>query len=74
MNLIEQPTEHDYQDQVSDTMIDLLLAFNLQFDEFADSLVLDGMRQVKSAKTFTEKILVLLNREGNNISHSISVL
>lgn len=66
MDIVEKSSEDDYQDQLSDVMIDLLLAFNLQFDDFADSLVLQAMRQVKSAKTFTEKILVLLNREGMN--------
>lgn len=54
----------DIQDVLPDLMINLLLAINLQFDDFAENIVLHGIRQVTSGKTFTEKILILLNREG----------
>lgn len=64
VDIIEQPNDDDYHEQVSDLTIDLLLAFNQQFDDFADSIVLAAMRQVKTAKRFTEKILVLFNRGG----------
>lgn len=47
-----------------DTMINLILSFNLQFDNFTENVVLEAMEQIKTAKTFTEKILVLINREG----------
>jgi Protein of unknown function (DUF2013) len=45
-------------------MINLLLAFNLQFDNFAENTILEAMQQVKASKSFTEKILLLINREG----------
>lgn len=64
LNTIENPPEYDVHDILSDLMINLLLSINLQFDNFSDSFVLDAMQQVQSAKTFTEKILILLNREG----------
>lgn len=67
LNTIENPPEYDVHDILSDLMINLLLSINLQFDNFTESFVLDAMQQVQSAKTFTEKILILLNREGDYI-------
>lgn len=61
--MIETPLEADVQDVLADIMINLVLSINLQFDDFTNSFVLDAMRRLESTKTFTEKILVLLNRE-----------
>lgn len=47
-----------------DTVIALLLAFNLQFNDFTQNIVIEAMQKLSSAKTFTEKILLMLNREG----------
>lgn len=74
VSLIEQtpsdPThsDEDDQDQLADIMVNLLIALNQQFDEptaATDNVVVQAMRDVPVAKTFTEKILVLLNRDGN---------
>lgn len=61
--MIETPLETDVQDVLADIMINLVLSINLQFDDFTNSFVLEAMRRLESTKTFTEKILVLLNRE-----------
>jgi hypothetical protein len=64
LNLIENPLEDDQTEFLSDVMINLLLAFNLQFDNFEENTILEAMQQVKASKSFTEKILLLINREG----------
>uniref|UniRef100_A0A8W7Q1X3 SPIN90/Ldb17 leucine-rich domain-containing protein n=1 Tax=Anopheles coluzzii TaxID=1518534 RepID=A0A8W7Q1X3_ANOCL len=64
LNIIETPPESDVQEVLPDIMINLILSFNLQFDNFAENVVLEAMEQFKTAKTFTEKILLLINREG----------
>lgn len=67
LNLIENPLEDDQTEFLSDVMINLLLAFNLQFDNFAENTILEAMQQVKASKSFTEKILLLINREGKTL-------
>jgi len=69
LNLIENPLEDDQTEFLSDVMINLLLAFNLQFDNFAENTILEAMQQIKTSKSFTEKILLLINREGLNFIH-----
>ncbi|XP_052872723.1 NCK-interacting protein with SH3 domain [Anopheles cruzii] len=67
LNLIETPPECDTHEVLPDTMINLILSFNLQFDNFADNVVLEAVEQFKTAKTFTEKILLLINREEDPV-------
>lgn len=64
IGMIESPLQNDTQDVLCDIMINLILSINLQFDDFTDSIVMEAYREEESAKIFTEKILVLLNREG----------
>lgn len=67
LNIIETPPETDVHSVLPDTMINLILSFNLQFDNFTENVVLEAMEQIKTAKTFTEKILVLINREEDPV-------
>ncbi|XP_041771010.1 NCK-interacting protein with SH3 domain [Anopheles merus] len=67
LNIIETPPESDVQEVLPDIMINLILSFNLQFDNFAENVVLEAMEQFKTAKTFTEKILLLINREEDPV-------
>uniref|UniRef100_A0A182LZL3 SH3 domain-containing protein n=1 Tax=Anopheles culicifacies TaxID=139723 RepID=A0A182LZL3_9DIPT len=67
LNIIETPPETDVQEMLPDIMINLILSFNLQFDNFAENVVLEAMEQFKTAKTFTEKILLLINREEDPV-------
>lgn len=67
LNLIENPLEDDQTEFLSDVMINLLLAFNLQFDSFTENTILEAMQQIKTSKSFTEKILLLINREDDPV-------
>lgn len=67
LNLIENPLQDDQTEFLSDAMINLLLAFNLQFENYTENTILDTMRHVKTSKCFTEKILLLLNREDDPV-------
>lgn len=66
LDIIEIPPEADVLEVIPDIMINLILSLNLQFEHFADNFILNAMQKISSAKTFTEKILVLLNREGTS--------
>ncbi|XP_055712656.1 NCK-interacting protein with SH3 domain [Phlebotomus papatasi] len=67
LNIIECPPATDINEILPDVMINLVLSFNLQFDHFANSVVLDAFREMRSAKTFTEKLLMLINRETDPV-------
>lgn len=60
---IEYPPDTDIDDQIPDLFLNCVLSYNLQFQEAGENLVLDALDQRDVAKTFTEKILLLLNRE-----------
>lgn len=64
LNIIENPPESDQCEQLPDIMINFLLAYNLQFTSFAENTILDALQSLKTSKTFTEKLLLLINREG----------
>lgn len=63
LNLIETPPDTDLEDQISDLFVNLILSCNLQFTT-SENIVLNVLCERTVAKTFTEKILFLLNREG----------
>ncbi|XP_050099171.1 NCK-interacting protein with SH3 domain [Anopheles aquasalis] len=67
LNLIESPPDCDVRELLPDIMTNLILSFNLQFEHCGDNVVLDAMEQLKTAKTFTEKILMLINREEDPV-------
>ncbi|KAI8035186.1 NCK-interacting protein with SH3 domain isoform X1 [Drosophila gunungcola] len=48
-----------------DMVIALILAFNQQFSEHTFNVIIEGMQNLPSAKVFTEKLLLLLNREDD---------
>lgn len=47
-----------------DMVIALILAFNQQFGEHTVNVIIEAMQNLPTAKVFTEKLLLLLNREG----------
>lgn len=65
LELIENPPETDMDEQIPDLFLTLLLAYNLQFENPFENLLLDALETIDNAKTFCEKVLLLLNREGN---------
>ncbi len=64
LNFIENSPDTDDAVMLPDLLINLILALNLQFDTVDENVVLEAMQQLKVCKIFTEKILLLINREG----------
>ncbi|XP_063620398.1 NCK-interacting protein with SH3 domain [Cydia splendana] len=67
LQLIENPPETDVDEQIPDLFLTLLLAYNLQFDTPVDNLLLNALESRDNAKTFCEKVLLLLNREDDPV-------
>ena len=65
---IESPPGNDEADAVPDVFVKLLLAFNLHFELPSDNLVMSAVASRGTAKTFTEKLMLLFNREGQFMS------
>jgi hypothetical protein len=63
-DLIESPPDNDVEEQIPDLFVNLVLAYNLQFAADVENVMLKALLQRPLAKTFTEKTLLLLNREG----------
>jgi len=64
LDSIESPPTNDEADAVPDVFVKLLLAFNLHFEHPSDNLVMSAVAGRGTAKTFTEKLMLLFNREG----------
>lgn len=67
LNAIENPPDTDIDDQIPDLFLNFIISFNLQFDNFHENVVLKALSQQTSAKIFTEKILLLFNREEDPV-------
>ncbi|KAL0271998.1 UNVERIFIED_CONTAM: hypothetical protein PYX00_005141 [Menopon gallinae] len=66
-NHIENPPDTDVDDQIPDLFVTLILSYNLQFRSINDNILLKTIVNRNVAKTFTEKILLLLNREDDPV-------
>ncbi|XP_011150551.1 NCK-interacting protein with SH3 domain isoform X1 [Harpegnathos saltator] len=66
LDLIETPPDTDLEDQIPDLFVNLILSYNLQFTT-SENIVLNALRERTVAKTFTEKILFLFNREEDPV-------
>ena len=64
---IENPPTYEHEDQVTDLLINFVLAFNLHCKQPKDNLVLHVIEERKTVKVFTEKVLLLFNRDGEQI-------
>ncbi|XP_050310119.1 NCK-interacting protein with SH3 domain [Anthonomus grandis grandis] len=64
---IESPPDTDLDEQIPDLFLNLIISFNLQFDDENTNPVLIALEYRQTAKTFCEKILLLLNREEDPI-------
>ncbi|XP_045445913.1 NCK-interacting protein with SH3 domain [Melitaea cinxia] len=67
LELIENPPETDVDEQIPDLFLTLLLAYNLQFVNPFENLLLNSLETMDNAKTFCEKVLLLLNREEDPV-------
>ncbi|XP_046981221.1 NCK-interacting protein with SH3 domain isoform X2 [Schistocerca americana] len=66
-NIVENPPETDVEEKLPDLMVNVLLSYNLQFSNSAENILLKALSELPVAKTFTEKILFLLNREEDPV-------
>ncbi|XP_063220969.1 NCK-interacting protein with SH3 domain isoform X2 [Bacillus rossius redtenbacheri] len=67
INLIEMDLISDEDEQLCDVMLNLLLSYNLQFTSAVDNLVMKTLEKWTVVKNFTEKTLLLLNREEDPV-------
>ena len=65
LNKIEQSSEKDLEEDLADTFMGLICSYNLQFEQSSENLVLQSLGNADNAKIFTEKLLLLLNREDD---------
>ncbi|KAK7791899.1 hypothetical protein R5R35_005422 [Gryllus longicercus] len=66
-DLMESPPDTDVEEQIPDLFLNLILSYNLQFKSFTENIMLKSLLKRSIAKTFTEKILLLLNREEDPV-------
>lgn len=69
LRLIEEPPDADEDEQIADLFLNLILGINLQFsnENIWDNPVISALSTQSSAKTFTEKSLLLLNRDEDPV-------
>ena len=68
LDKIESPPSSDYEDQVTDVLVNFVLAFNLHFVKVGDNLIMKAIGERRTVKVLTEKILLLFNRDGKGKS------
>ena len=54
----------DVNEKIPDLFVNLLLAFNLHFEIPEENMVMHVLGATGTAKTFTEKLMLLVNRGG----------
>lgn len=62
LDTLESPPTAEYDDQVTDLLVNLVLAFNLHFHKLDDNFLMRAIAERKTVKVLTEKILLLFNR------------
>jgi hypothetical protein len=63
IDYIEEPPNRDFEVEVADVYLGVLLSYNLQFNEISSNVMVQTLSRRSSVKAFMEKILLLLNRE-----------
>ena len=63
LDYIEAPPSADSEQEIPDIFIGLALAYNLQFRDISTNVMISCLAGRAGAKTWTEKILLLLNRD-----------
>ncbi|KAF5304952.1 hypothetical protein FQA39_LY09426 [Lamprigera yunnana] len=67
LNNIENPPDTDVEEQIPDLFLNFILSYNLQFVADVDNIVLMALERQTMAKAFTEKLLLLFNREEDPV-------
>lgn len=65
LHKIETPPTLDTEEEIADAFMGLVASYNLQFQHTQDNIVLHCLAASSTAKIFTEKLLLLLNREDD---------
>ena len=68
LDSIENPPSEDYEDQVPDAFLNMVLAFNQHFPDPPTNLVMMALKQRPNPRNFSEKLMYLINRGGESIS------
>ena len=63
LDTLEEPPP-DVSEDTGDLLLTVLLALNLQYCLPAENQLLQSLTQRGSARVFTEKVMLLFNREG----------
>ena len=63
IDYIEDPPSRNFEVEVCDVFLGVLLAYNLQFQDVHSNVLIDTVAKRLSVKAFMEKILLLLNRD-----------
>lgn len=70
-----EATDQDVEsERIVDGFIRLILSFNLHFELPEENIVMKVFAERGTAKTFTEKLLLMLNREGETVLLSFGIL
>jgi hypothetical protein len=64
LDQIETPHDVEMEDEIADTLTALILSFNLHIKDAHDNVILKVLAEKGTAKVFTEKIMMLMNRGG----------
>ncbi|XP_022905366.2 NCK-interacting protein with SH3 domain [Onthophagus taurus] len=68
LNYIECPPAEDIDEEIPDLFLNFILAYNLQFHTLHENVVVNVLSEKSLAKTFTEKLLLLINREEDPVN------
>ncbi|XP_033109564.1 NCK-interacting protein with SH3 domain-like [Anneissia japonica] len=68
LSSIENPPINDEDEQIPDLFVNVILAFNLQFPIPAENPVMKAFSESPNVKYFTEKFMLLVNREADPIA------
>lgn len=66
-NALENPPTVEHEEQMPDLLVNFILAFNLHFKMPSENLVMRVIEEKKTVKVFSEKILLLFNRDGKTL-------
>ncbi|XP_060558045.1 NCK-interacting protein with SH3 domain-like [Ruditapes philippinarum] len=64
---MDNPVSVEHEEQVTELLVNFILAFNLHFHVPADNLVMKVIEERKTVKVFTEKLLLLFNRDEDPV-------
>ncbi|XP_050409446.1 NCK-interacting protein with SH3 domain [Patella vulgata] len=68
LSLIENPPTDEHEDQATDLLVSLILAYNLHMETAGKNLVMDVFAEKGTVKIFTEKVMLLFNRGDDPVN------